>query len=182
LSYQQCIAKALESVGLEADDDRLTKLLTELEGKDLGELLEHGTKRLAKLVAVAVAAVVAAEVLLLVAQLLLKQWKKRKKKRKKPPRLEEVVTCLAAVVAVATTPCKKQKDIRIWGGTMSLISNCRQGCYFSHELCRSRRSIELSSITPIFATDQWILLKELVYLHLMWSMHLISTNSSTNLL
>jgi large subunit ribosomal protein LP2 len=82
LSYQQCIAKALESVGLEADDDRLTKLLTELEGKDLGELLEHGTKRLAKLVAVAVAAVVAAEVLLLVAQLLLKQWKKRKKKRK----------------------------------------------------------------------------------------------------
>jgi large subunit ribosomal protein LP2 len=43
------INKALGAVGMTADSDRLTKLMTELEGKDLNELLEAGTARLAKI-------------------------------------------------------------------------------------------------------------------------------------
>jgi large subunit ribosomal protein LP2 len=43
------IAKALTSVGLESDATATSKLLAELEGKDLAELMELGTSRLAKL-------------------------------------------------------------------------------------------------------------------------------------
>jgi large subunit ribosomal protein LP2 len=42
------ITKALSSVGVEADDSKLSTLLSSLEGKDLTELLELGTSRLAK--------------------------------------------------------------------------------------------------------------------------------------
>ena len=38
----------LASVGVEADDARLNKLISELEGKDLDELLANGTAKLAK--------------------------------------------------------------------------------------------------------------------------------------
>ncbi|KAI9874628.1 MAG: 60S acidic ribosomal protein P2 [Pleopsidium flavum] len=37
----------LESVGIEADDERLDKLISELEGKDLAELIAEGTTKLA---------------------------------------------------------------------------------------------------------------------------------------
>ena len=43
------ISKALSSVGVEADDARVSTLLSELEGKDLAELMEAGTARLAKI-------------------------------------------------------------------------------------------------------------------------------------
>mmetsp|Transcript_114095 Transcript_114095/g.160075 ORF Transcript_114095/g.160075 Transcript_114095/m.160075 type:complete len:95 (+) Transcript_114095:100-384(+) len=46
---QEDVEKAMGSVGLEADSDRLAKLMAELEGKDLNELLESGTALLAKL-------------------------------------------------------------------------------------------------------------------------------------
>merc|ERR1712137_464193 len=42
------VSTALSAVGIEADDARLSALITELEGKDLGELLEAGKERLAK--------------------------------------------------------------------------------------------------------------------------------------
>lgn len=42
------ISKALNSVGVQVEDDRLKKLLGDLEGKDLGELLEEGKDLLAK--------------------------------------------------------------------------------------------------------------------------------------
>ncbi|WOO81442.1 60S acidic ribosomal protein P2 [Vanrija pseudolonga] len=37
----------LETVGIEADADRLTKLISELEGKDVNELIAEGTQKLA---------------------------------------------------------------------------------------------------------------------------------------
>lgn len=42
------VTKVLSSVGVEADADQLNKLISELEGKDLSEVLESGTELLAK--------------------------------------------------------------------------------------------------------------------------------------
>lgn len=42
------VSKALSSVGVEADSDNLNKLISELDGKDLGEILESGEALLAK--------------------------------------------------------------------------------------------------------------------------------------
>nr|POF26332.1 60s acidic ribosomal protein p2 [Quercus suber] len=41
------ISSVLESVGIEADQDRLTSLLSELEGKDINELISEGSQKLA---------------------------------------------------------------------------------------------------------------------------------------
>ncbi|KAL2263387.1 hypothetical protein VTK26DRAFT_7026 [Humicola hyalothermophila] len=41
------IKSVLESVGIEADNERLEKLLSELEGKDISELITEGTAKLA---------------------------------------------------------------------------------------------------------------------------------------
>ncbi|KAH9887774.1 60s acidic ribosomal protein-domain-containing protein [Xylariomycetidae sp. FL2044] len=41
------IKGVLESVGIEADSDRLDKLLSELEGKDVQELITEGSSKLA---------------------------------------------------------------------------------------------------------------------------------------
>ena len=43
------VTTALGAVGMTADSERLSTLMTELAGKDLNELLETGTARLAKL-------------------------------------------------------------------------------------------------------------------------------------
>ena len=42
------VSKALSSVGVEADSEQLTTLISELEGKDLGEVLASGEALLAK--------------------------------------------------------------------------------------------------------------------------------------
>ena len=42
------VTKALSSVGVEADAEQLNKLISELEGKDLGEVLAAGEGLLAK--------------------------------------------------------------------------------------------------------------------------------------
>ena len=42
------VSKALSSVGVEVDQDRLDTLMKDLEGKDLNELMESGTAMLAK--------------------------------------------------------------------------------------------------------------------------------------
>lgn len=42
------VATALNAVGIEADEARLTQLLADVEGKDLSELLESGKSQLAK--------------------------------------------------------------------------------------------------------------------------------------
>ena len=44
LTLQQAV---LESVGIEADSDRLDKLISELEGKDINELIQSGSEKLA---------------------------------------------------------------------------------------------------------------------------------------
>ncbi|KAI1275991.1 ribosomal protein 60S [Xylaria sp. FL0933] len=41
------IKKVLDSVGIEADDDRLDTLLSELKGKDVNELIAEGSSKLA---------------------------------------------------------------------------------------------------------------------------------------
>ncbi|KAF2151319.1 ribosomal protein 60S [Myriangium duriaei CBS 260.36] len=41
------IKEVLSSVGIEADSDRLDKLISELEGKDINELISEGSKKLA---------------------------------------------------------------------------------------------------------------------------------------
>jgi large subunit ribosomal protein LP2 len=41
------IKKVLESVGIEADETRLTALLKELEGKNINELIASGAEKLA---------------------------------------------------------------------------------------------------------------------------------------
>jgi len=41
------IKAVLESVGVEADDERLEKLLSELKGKDINELISEGSAKLA---------------------------------------------------------------------------------------------------------------------------------------
>ncbi|KAI0111576.1 60s acidic ribosomal protein-domain-containing protein [Daldinia grandis] len=41
------VKEVLESVGIEADSDRLEKLLSELEGKDINELISEGSGKLA---------------------------------------------------------------------------------------------------------------------------------------
>ncbi|KAM7190268.1 ribosomal protein 60S [Naviculisporaceae sp. PSN 640] len=41
------VKKVLESVGIEADDERLDKLISELEGKDINELIAEGSAKLA---------------------------------------------------------------------------------------------------------------------------------------
>ncbi|CAI6286768.1 unnamed protein product [Periconia digitata] len=41
------IKAVLESVGVDADDERLEKLLSELEGKDISELISEGSSKLA---------------------------------------------------------------------------------------------------------------------------------------
>ena len=41
------IKEVLESVGIEADSDRLDKLISELEGKDINELISEGSAKLA---------------------------------------------------------------------------------------------------------------------------------------
>mmetsp|Transcript_3811 Transcript_3811/g.8496 ORF Transcript_3811/g.8496 Transcript_3811/m.8496 type:complete len:662 (+) Transcript_3811:129-2114(+) len=42
------VSKALSSVGIESDSEQVNKLVSELEGKDLGEILESGAALLAK--------------------------------------------------------------------------------------------------------------------------------------
>ncbi|KAI0970105.1 60s acidic ribosomal protein-domain-containing protein [Xylaria arbuscula] len=41
------IKKVLDSVGIEADDDRLESLISELKGKDINELIAEGSSKLA---------------------------------------------------------------------------------------------------------------------------------------
>ncbi|KAI1339537.1 60s acidic ribosomal protein-domain-containing protein [Xylariaceae sp. FL0016] len=41
------IKGVLDSVGIEADSDRLDKLISELEGKDINELISEGSSKLA---------------------------------------------------------------------------------------------------------------------------------------
>ncbi|KPM45994.1 hypothetical protein AK830_g513 [Neonectria ditissima] len=41
------VKAVLESVGIEADDDRLDTLISELEGKDISELIAAGSEKLA---------------------------------------------------------------------------------------------------------------------------------------
>ncbi|KAI0022316.1 putative ribosomal protein P2 [Xylariomycetidae sp. FL0641] len=41
------IKSVLESVGIEADQERLDKMLSELEGKDINELISEGSSKLA---------------------------------------------------------------------------------------------------------------------------------------
>ena len=41
------IKAVLDTVGVEADDERLNKLLEELEGKDINELIAAGSEKLA---------------------------------------------------------------------------------------------------------------------------------------
>jgi len=41
------IKEVLDSVGIEADSDRLDKLLSELKGKDISELIAEGSSKLA---------------------------------------------------------------------------------------------------------------------------------------
>ncbi|RYP30390.1 hypothetical protein DL767_006298 [Monosporascus sp. MG133] len=41
------VKAVLESVGIEADDERLDKLISELEGKDINELISEGSSKLA---------------------------------------------------------------------------------------------------------------------------------------
>ncbi|CCC06040.1 60s acidic ribosomal protein-domain-containing protein [Copromyces sp. CBS 386.78] len=41
------VKAVLESVGIEADSERLDKLISELEGKDLNELIAEGSSKLA---------------------------------------------------------------------------------------------------------------------------------------
>ena len=41
------VKAVLESVGIDADDERLEKLLSELEGKDINELISEGSSKLA---------------------------------------------------------------------------------------------------------------------------------------
>ncbi|KAJ1333863.1 large subunit ribosomal protein LP2 [Microdochium nivale] len=41
------VKAVLESVGIEADDDRLNSLISELKGKDINELISEGSSKLA---------------------------------------------------------------------------------------------------------------------------------------
>ncbi|KLO92742.1 putative ribosomal protein P2 [Fusarium fujikuroi] len=41
------VKAVLESVGIEADDERLNTLISELEGKDIQELIAEGSEKLA---------------------------------------------------------------------------------------------------------------------------------------
>ena len=41
------VKSVLEAVGIESDDDRLDKLISELEGKDINELIASGSEKLA---------------------------------------------------------------------------------------------------------------------------------------
>ncbi|KAH7159872.1 60s acidic ribosomal protein-domain-containing protein [Dactylonectria estremocensis] len=41
------VKAVLESVGIEADDERLEKLISELKGKDINELIAEGSQKLA---------------------------------------------------------------------------------------------------------------------------------------
>ncbi|CAK1355819.1 60S acidic ribosomal protein P2 [Cercospora beticola] len=41
------IKSVLSAVGVEADDERLNKLISELEGKDINELIAEGSQKLA---------------------------------------------------------------------------------------------------------------------------------------
>ena len=41
------VKAVLESVGIEADNERLDKLISELEGKDINELISEGSAKLA---------------------------------------------------------------------------------------------------------------------------------------
>ncbi|KAI6246625.1 60S acidic ribosomal protein P2 [Erysiphe necator] len=43
------ITKVLASVGIEADNERVAKLITELEGKDINELIAEGSTKLASI-------------------------------------------------------------------------------------------------------------------------------------
>ncbi|KAJ3414199.1 60S acidic ribosomal protein P2 [Chytridiales sp. JEL 0842] len=43
------VKKILESVGIEADSDRLDKLISELEGKDINEVIAEGTAKMASI-------------------------------------------------------------------------------------------------------------------------------------
>ena len=41
------VKKVLSAVGIEADDERLSKLISELEGKDVNALIAEGSSKLA---------------------------------------------------------------------------------------------------------------------------------------
>ncbi|KJZ73049.1 60S acidic ribosomal protein P2 [Hirsutella minnesotensis 3608] len=41
------IKKVLSAVGIEADDERLNQLISELEGKDINEIIASGSEKLA---------------------------------------------------------------------------------------------------------------------------------------
>ncbi|KAI8824895.1 60s acidic ribosomal protein-domain-containing protein [Fimicolochytrium jonesii] len=43
------VKKILSAVGIEAEDERLSKLISELEGKDVNELIAEGSKKLSSL-------------------------------------------------------------------------------------------------------------------------------------
>ncbi|KAI9103041.1 60S acidic ribosomal protein P2 [Phlyctochytrium arcticum] len=43
------VKKILSAVGIESEEERLTKLIKELEGKDVNELIAEGSKKLSSL-------------------------------------------------------------------------------------------------------------------------------------
>ena len=44
VSYLRCVQGVLEAVGIEADDERLEKLISELKGKDINDVRTKYTR------------------------------------------------------------------------------------------------------------------------------------------
>eukprot|EP00047_Mylnosiga_fluctuans_P001324 m.219768 g.219768 ORF g.219768 m.219768 type:complete len:113 (+) comp10243_c0_seq1:175-513(+) len=79
------VKKILSSVGIEADQAKLTKVLGELKGKDLAALIAEGEKKLASVPAAGAAPAAAAPAAAAAAPAAKAEKKEEKKKEEKPP-------------------------------------------------------------------------------------------------
>ncbi|KAI8589988.1 60s acidic ribosomal protein-domain-containing protein [Geranomyces variabilis] len=89
------VKKILSSVGVEAEEERLTKLISELNGKDINELIAEGSKKLASMPAGGAAAGGAAPAAGGVAAAAPKEEKKEEVKEESDDDMDAFGMCLA---------------------------------------------------------------------------------------
>merc|ERR1712071_230788 len=114
------VTKVLESIGVEIDDAKLSKICEDLEGKDINEIIAGGMSKLATVSSGAGAAVAGGAAAEGGAQ---KRKKKRKKRRKREVRLPwtAALTCSEAPMVMMTTMTRtnlltKFGRLMIWNG------------------------------------------------------------------
>uniref|UniRef100_A0A669EIJ9 Large ribosomal subunit protein P2 n=1 Tax=Oreochromis niloticus TaxID=8128 RepID=A0A669EIJ9_ORENI len=106
------IKSILDSVGIEADDERLNKVISELNGKDINEVVNSGLSKLASVPAGGAVAAPAAAAAGGGAGLRLLLWKRKRKRRKKNQKSPTKIWALVSLINLPSLCLKSNKNVK----------------------------------------------------------------------